>query len=203
MLTRRSFLYLPILLVLLSFQNENQSTLGNIGKIIPAFSLRNIDNKIVNLVDYKNAKGFIVVFTCNHCPFAKLYTKRFNELSKHYDSLGVYLLAINSMDTFIYEDESFQSMQKRATAEGYLFPYLQDASQKIGKLFKAKHTPQAFVIWNENNNWIIKYSGAIDDNGENPVLANPYISKAVDELLLNQLVSSPETETFGCRIIYR
>ena len=194
---------LPILLVLLSFQNDYQSTNGQIGKVIPAFSLRNIDNKIVNLVDYKNAKGFIVVFTCNHCPFAKLYTKRLNDLSKHYDSLGVYLLAINSMDTGIYEDESFALMQKRAETEGYLFPYLQDASQKTGKLFKAKHTPQAYVLWKENNNWVIKYTGAIDDNGENPTLANPYIAKAVDALLKNETVSNPETETFGCRIIYR
>ena len=194
---------LPILLVLLSFQNEKQTINSQIGKVIPAFSLRNIDNKTVNLVDYKNAKGFIVVFTCNHCPFAKLYTQRLNDLSKHYDSLGVYLLAINSMDTGIYEDESFSLMQKRAETEGYLFPYLQDASQKTGKLFKAKHTPQAYVLWKENNNWVIKYTGAIDDNGENPPLANPFIAKAVDALLKGEIISNSETETFGCRIIYR
>ena len=72
------------------------------------------------------------------------------------------------MDTLIYEDETFELMQKKAKTENLNFPYLQEAMQVVGENFGAEHTPHAFIIWKENNNWIIKYSGAIDDNGEHP-----------------------------------
>jgi len=172
-------------------------------KRVDNFTLLNVNGKNVSTQDYKDAKGFIVIFTCNHCPFAKLYTNRFNELNTKYSNLNVPLLAINSMDTLMYEEETFELMQKKATKEKFNFPYLQDVTQAVGKLFKAQHTPMAFVIWKENNEWLIKYKGAIDDNGAHPKLANSYISKAVDELLNGQPVSNSETESFGCAIFYR
>lgn len=73
----------------------------------------------------------------------------------------------------------------------------------VGKNFGAEHTPQAFVIWKVDNQWIIKYTGAIDDNGEHPELAHSFIANAVDELLKNQPVSMPETASFGCKIFYK
>src|SRR4051794_21552100 len=97
-----------------------------LGKEIPNFSLRNVDGKTLSLNDNKNAKGYIVVFTCNHCPFAKLYTGRLNELDKKYKTQGVPLLAINPMDTLVYDEESFEKMKKKARTEKFSFPYLQD-----------------------------------------------------------------------------
>ena len=79
----------------------------------------------------------------------------------------------------------------------------QKEKKAVGKLFDAQHTPMAFVIWKENNEWIIKYKGAVDDNGAHPKLANSYISNAVDELLNGQPVTNAETESFGCAIFYR
>jgi peroxiredoxin len=174
-----------------------------IEKRVDNFTLLNVNGKNVSTQDYKDAKGFIVIFTCNHCPFAKLYTNRFNELNTKYSNLNVPLLAINSMDTLIYEEETFELMQQKAKKEKFNFPYLQDVTQAVGKLFEAKHTPMAFVIWKENNEWLIKYKGAVDDNGAHPKLANSYISKAVDELLNGKPVSNSETESFGCAIFYR
>lgn len=176
---------------------------SDIGLVIPDFTLRNIDGKMISTVDYKNAKGFIVIFTCNHCPFAKLYSKRMNNLNGKYSKLNIPLIAINSMDSLIYSEESFSNMQLKAKMDTFQFVYLQDAMQTVGKQFKAEHTPTAYVIWKENNLWKIKYKGAIDDNGENPNLAKPFIANAVDELLQNKTVSEPETESFGCRIFYR
>lgn len=173
------------------------------GKVVSDFSLRNVNGKTVSTKDYKNAKGFIVIFTCNHCPFAKLYTKRMNDLNRKFSKLNVPLIAINSMDTLVYDDETFALMQQKAKNDKFNFPYLQDASQEVGRQFGAEHTPMAFVIWKENNEWVIKYKGAIDDNGEQPQLAKPYISDAVNELILNEKISIPETESFGCRIFYR
>jgi peroxiredoxin len=183
-------------LVTTSYQSESSL-------VIPDFSLRNVDGKIISTADYKDAKGFIVIFTCNHCPFAKLYTKRMNDLSEKYSALNVPLIAINSMDTLIYAEESFSKMKLKATKDSFKFPYLQDANQSVGKRFGAEHTPTAFVIWEEDNQWKIKYKGAIDDNGENPKIANSFIANAVDDLLGGKAVSNPETQSFGCAIFYR
>ena len=74
----------------------------------------------------------------------------------------------------------------------------------IGKKNKTEPTPHAFVIWKENKQWIIKYSvAAIDDNGEHPEKANPYIANAVEDLLDGKPVKMPETQSFGCAIFYR
>jgi hypothetical protein len=171
--------------------------------IILDFSLQNVDGKGISTADFTTAKGFIVIFTCNHCPFAKLYTKRMNDLSDKYGALNVPLIAVNSMDTLIYQEEVFTEMIEKAKNDSFKFPYLQDASQSVGKSFGAKHTPTAYIIWRENNQWKVKYKGSIDDNGENPQLATPFIANAVDELLMGKPVSNPETESFGCAIFYR
>ncbi len=188
------FISTLLFIIFSSFSND---------KVVNDFCLRNIDGKMVSSKAYKNAKGLIVVFTCNHCPFAKLYTKRLNDLNTKFSKLHVPLIAINSMDTLIYEDETFELMQKRSKQEKYNFPYLQDGSQTVGKQFKAEYTPTAFVIWKINNKWVIKYKGAIDDNGEKPKIAISYISKMVNELLLNKNVSTTVTASFGCKIFYR
>jgi peroxiredoxin len=174
-----------------------------IGKQVHDFHLKNVTRQAISLSEYKNAKGFIVVFTCNHCPFAKLYATRFNELNNKYKALDVPLLAINSMDTTVYEEETFALMQAKAMEEAFSFPYLYDNMQVVGKDFQAKHTPHAYVIWKHDDKWIIEYSGAIDDNGEHPELAHSYLSDAVDELLDGKRVTVPETASFGCAIFYR
>ena len=173
-------------------------------KNIADFSLKNVDNKFVSLNSYKKAKGFIVVFTCNKCPMAKLYSERLNKLNLKYKSKGVYLLAINSMDTMAYAEESFKKMKIRSKTDQFNFPYLQDKLQVVAKAFKAVHTPQAFIIWKNNKGkYTVKYEGAIDDNAGDAVTAKPYLSIAVDELLANKPVSNPKTESFGCRIYIR
>ncbi len=195
--------YLSLIITLYSFSGINKPSISSIGKTVNDFSLRNINNKDVSLNDFKNAKGFIIVFTCNHCPFAKLYLERFNALNSKYKSLGVPLIAINSMDTATYDDESFELMQQKASSAKFNFPYLHDVLQTVGKSFNAEHTPQAFIIWKENSKWVIKYSGAIDDNGEHPELATSYIANAVEELLHNKSVTKAETQSLGCKIFYR
>ncbi|MBL7910406.1 MAG: thioredoxin family protein [Bacteroidia bacterium] len=192
-----------LIVSLYSFKGDRNNSNSVIGKTVKDFSLKNVDNKIVSLSAFPDAKGFVVVFTCNHCPFAKLYPKRLNDLNSKYKPLGVPLIAINSMDTLVYEEETFELMQKKSADEKLNFPYLYDATQTVGKNFGALHTPHAYIIWKENTNWVIKYSGAIDDNGEHPEKATPYIANALDNLINNKPVSKPETQSFGCRIFYR
>ncbi|NBP05687.1 MAG: thioredoxin family protein [Bacteroidetes bacterium] len=187
---------LALLLVATAF-TQPQNT------FIRDFGLPNANGNWVSTQNYPSAKGFIVIFTCNHCPFAKLYTKRMNDLNTQFSKNDVPLIAINSMDTLVYEDETFALMKIKAKQDSFNFPYLQDASQSVGKQFNAAHTPMAFVIWKETHGWKIRYSGAIDDNGEHPETATAYVSNAINELLQQKKVSLPETQSFGCRIFYR
>jgi peroxiredoxin len=173
------------------------------GKPVDDFRLRNVNGEMVALSNYPLAKGFIVIFTCNHCPFAKLYSKRMNDLAQRFAQQSVPLLAINSMDSLLYREESFAGMQEKAKADGFQFPYLQDGEQRVGKAFGAEHTPSAYVIWKVGDQWQIKYAGLIDDNGENPESATPYIAQAVEELLQGKTVSTAHTSSFGCAIFYR
>ena len=179
----------------------------NPGKQITAikdFMLKNIDGKIVSLSDYKNAKGFIIVFTCNHCPFAKMYPQRMNELNQKFGPLKVPLIAISSADTVVYEEDTYTEMVKMAKRKKMNFPYLYDATQSVAKQFNAHKTPHAFVLWKENNEWKIKYSGAIDDNGSEPEkVTHPYVSDAVNALLNGKNVAIPETKSIGCSIKWR
>jgi peroxiredoxin len=168
------------------------------------FSLLNTDGKMLSLSSYPDAKGFIVIFTCNHCPFAKLYPKRFNEMTAKYKKFGVPVIAISSTDTVTYEEDSYALMVKKAKKEKYKFPYLYDNTQDVAKDFKADKTPHAYVIWKENDKWIVKYNGAIDDNGFEPKkVENPYVMNAVDSLLANKNVSVKDTKSIGCKIYFR
>ena len=186
------------------------SSFSQINNVIPEkeiknFKLKATDNKKFSLTNDKNTKGYIIVFTCNKCPMAKLYSERLNQLSDKFKSKGVCLIAINSMDTLAYKEESFALMQKKVKTEKLNFHYLQDKTQKVAKQFAATHTPQSFVLWKDFfGRWIVKYEGAIDDRAlEAATVTNKYLENAVDELLENKLVSNPYTKSSGCRIFYR
>lgn len=174
------------------------------GNRVEDFSLKNVDGKILSLKDFSNAKGFIIVFTSNGCPYAKLYPQRMNALNTKYEDSGVPLIAINSTDTLQFEENSFTEMVHTAMENKFNFSYLSDADQTAAKNFGAKKTPHAFVIWKENDGWVIKYSGAIDDNAAHPENAiNKYVENAVDELLIGEDVKIKETKSIGCSIIYK
>jgi peroxiredoxin len=172
--------------------------------ILHDFSLKSTDGKNISLKNYPHAKGFIIVFTCNHCPFAKLYPKRLNKLNAKYKSLGVPVIAISSTDTSIYEEDSFVEMIRRSKDEKFNFPYLCDSAQSVAKNFGAQKTPHAFVIWKEKDAYVIKYNGAIDDNGADPgKVKNNYVEEAVEELLNGKEVKTKETKSLGCQIHFK
>jgi peroxiredoxin len=202
MISKKWVLVYCAFLVCISLKIYCQNT--RIGKEVKDFSLMNFDGKMVSLSDYKTSKGVIIIFTSNHCPFAKLYPKRMNQLHAQYAKMGIPLLAISSTDTIMYQEDCFTKMKAKAIAEKFKFPYLYDGSQQVAKNFNADKTPHAFVIWKENNQWIIKYNGAIDDNGAEPQkVQNNYISNAIEELLHGKVVTLAETKSVGCKIYFR
>ena len=200
MKTIKSLSILWIALLIISTNSFAQKN----NKDIVDFKLKNVDGKMVSLSDYPNAKGFIIVFTCNHCPFAKLYPPRLNNLNNKFKPLGVPLIAISSTDTMMYEEDTYPNMVIKANEEHFNFPYLFDEMQVVAKNFKAQKTPHAYVIWKENNQWFVKYNGAIDDNGMEPEkVTESYVSNAVYELLTSQPIKTSETKSIGCQIAFR
>lgn len=122
-------------------------------------------------------------------------------LDLKYTPLDVPLFAINSIDTVVYQVESFEMMRQRAIAGNFLFPYFYFNEQTVGKNYGADHTPHAYIIWKEDLEWIVRYRGAIEDNDAEPQDAyNVYIDKAVQELLAEMDVTVTETKSVGCTI---
>jgi peroxiredoxin len=174
------------------------------GDTVKSFSLKNIDEKMTGPESYKNAKGYIVVFTCNHCPFAKLYQDRMNELNKIYAPKGFPLLAVSSNDADAVPEDGFEEMKQRAKEKHYNFPYLYDEKQDVARAFGAVKTPHAFVVLKENGRWVLQYSGAIDDNGSEPAkVKTRFVADAVEALLRGEEVNTKTTKSVGCGIKWK
>ena len=173
----------------------------HVGDIATDFSLKNVNNKKVSLADYKDAKGFIVIFTCNHCPYAKAYEDRIIALDKRYKKLGYPVIAINPNNPSIQPEDSFDLMQKRAKEKGFTFPYLFDEGQKIYPQYGATKTPHVYILEKTKAGNVVRYIGAIDDNySDETAVKTKYVENAVDALLKNQEVPVKTTKAIGCSI---
>ena len=133
----------------------------HIGDVAPDFNLKNINGKMVSLAKNKKANGFIVIFTCNHCPYAKAYEDRIIALDKKYAALKYPVIAISSNDAVQYPDDDFDNMKKRAKEKGFTFPYLYDETQSIAKQYGALKTPHVFIVSKDKGKLIAKYIGAL------------------------------------------
>jgi len=172
-----------------------------IGDEATDFSLKGTDDKMYSLSQFADVKGFIVIFTCNHCPYAKAYEERIVSLDAKYKSLGYPVIAINPNDPAAQPEDSFDLMKTRAKEKGFTFPYLMDEGQKIYPQYGATKTPHVYILQKENGKNIVKYIGAIDNNHENANdVTEKYVEAAVDALLKNEPVKQTETVAIGCTI---
>jgi peroxiredoxin len=175
-----------------------------IGDAIANFKLKNVDGRIISLSDFASSKGVIVVFTSNHCPFAKAYEDRLIQLNNKYASQGFPVIAINPGDPGTHMDDSFEKMRERASSKGYNYPYLVDETQSIAKTFGAARTPQAYVISRNNGKFVLQYIGMIDDNPQDPAGATKfYVDEAVGNLLGGKPVVTMSTKPIGCAIKWK
>ncbi len=165
------------------------------------FNLKNVDGKQISLTDYKDTKGFIVIFTCNHCPYSVAYEDRIIEIDKKYKSKGFPVIAINPNDPELYESDSFDNMIKRSKEKGFTFPYLIDETQDVFKRYGATKTPHVFILSNNLGKYTVEYIGAIDNNYKDAsAVTNQYIDDAVDALLQNKKPAITSTKAIGCGI---
>ncbi|TXE11131.1 thioredoxin family protein [Seonamhaeicola algicola] len=180
----------------------NYTTDGyKIGDIAEDFSLKNIDGKKVSLSNYKDAKGFIITFTCNTCPYAVMYEDRIVALDKKYAPKGYPVIAIMPNNTSVVPGDNLQAMKQRAAEKGFTFPYLIDENQDVYPKFGATKTPHVFVLKKTGIGNIVKYIGAIDDNYKNAkAVTTKYVENAVDALINGNEVPEKETKAIGCTI---
>ena len=153
------------------------------------------------MANYPDAKGFIVIFTCNHCPYAVAYEQRIIDLDAKYAALGYPVIAISPNDTTVVPEDGLASMQTRAEEKGYSFPYVLDEAQDIYPQYGATKTPHIFILNKEDGKNIVKYIGAIDNNYEDATdVTERYVEDAVDALIAGTEIPVTETKAIGCSI---
>ena len=183
--------------VALSFTLPNVSGY-QIGDTAEDFNLKNIDGKMVSLKDYKNVKGYIVVFTCNGCPYAQAYEQRIINLHNKYVPQGYPVIAINPNDPNLTSADSYDKMQARAKQKKYPYVYLMDEKQDVFPKFGATRTPHVFLL---DNNKVVKYIGGIDDNADDESAVKiKYVENAIEALKAGKNPEPSLTKAVGCSI---
>ena len=185
-----------------SSSTEDEEITGYVvGDMATDFSLMNIDDNMVSLSDYEDAKGFIVIFTCNHCPYSVAYEDRIIALDGKYKDQGYPVIAIQPNDPALMPDDGFEEMKVRADEKGFTFPYLMDEEQEIYPQYGATKTPHVYVLEKMGEGNRVAYIGAIDDNHEEPEnVTKRYVEDAVDALLIGEQPEVTETVAIGCSI---
>jgi hypothetical protein len=141
----------------------------------------------------------VVVFTCNHCPYALAWHERLQDVARDYADRGVRFLQINANDGAKYPRDSLEAMRARVAAGEFASPYLHDSSQEVARAWGAKTTPDVFVTDASG----VVYRGAPDADHADPTLNAAWLRAALDDVLAGRPVANPETTPVGCSIKWR
>jgi peroxiredoxin len=160
-----------------------------------------VDGKPVTIADVKGKAGTLVVFTCNHCPFAKGWEARIVALGNEYVKKGIGVILINANDPSQHEVDGLAGTQERAKTAGMQFPYAIDETSAVAKAFGAAVTPEAFLF---DKNGKLAYHGAIDDNMREPEkVTKRYLKDALEAVVAGKPPAVPESKGIGCGIKLR
>jgi peroxiredoxin len=190
-------------LVAFSGFNSFEDPVGGyaIGDEAVSINLMNVDGTMVSYDSFPDALGFIVIFTCNTCPYSVASEDRIIALDQEFKDKGYPVIAINPNNPDLQPADSFELMQKKAADKGFTFPYLYDESRTVYAQYGAKKTPHVYLLQKENGKRIVKYIGAIDDNVRNgSAVKDRFLANAVYELLEGKEVSVKETKAIGCSV---
>lgn len=172
-----------------------------VGDAVNNFRLKNTDGTMVSLSDFSNVKGLIVIFTSNHCPFAKAYEDRIIALNGKFAGQGFPVVAINPSDPGTHQDDTFEKMKERAAAKGYGYSYLVDDTQLVARAFGASRMPQAYILQKTGAKFTVRYVGMVDDSPQDPAAASKlYVDEAVSNLIGGKPVVTTITKPVGCAI---
>lgn len=172
-----------------------------VGDKAPDFRLKNVDGKMVGMADYKDAKGFIVIFTCNHCPYAVAWEDRIIELHRRFAPEGYPVIAINPNDPAVQPEDSEAAMKQRAEEKAFPFAYLFDEGQKVFPQYGATKTPHVYLL---DKDKVVRYIGAIDDNfSDAAAVEKHFLADAITALKEGRTPEPAVTRAVGCSIKVR
>ena len=172
-----------------------------VGNPAPPFSLPGVDGNMWSLDSFTDAQVLVVVFTCNHCPYAIASEDRLLECDSVKSSLGRDKLDVIFNDAEKYPDDSFAQMKKRAADKGFTFPYLYDESQEVARAYDAACTPDIFVFDRDRK---LLYNGRIDDNWQHPdQVERQDLRSVLDAALEGRAVDFEHVPSMGCSIKWK
>lgn len=164
------------------------------------FDLPGVDGKNYMLRYFHDREIIVVIFTCNHCPYAQAYEGRLIALAKEFSKNAAFF-AINSNDASKYPQDSFENMKIRAKEKGFPYPYLHDESQEVARAYGALVTPHVFVF---DKSGRLTYQGGVDDNWENEKgVTQQYLRDALTELSIGRKVTRKTAPVIGCSIKWK
>ncbi len=179
----------------------------------PDFRLPGTDGRDYALGDFAEAAVLVVVFSCNHCPYVVGSEERMIRFCLTYAPKGVGFVAINSNETHNHPSDSFEHMVERAKERNFPFPYLRDESQDVARAYGALRTPHYFVFTHEacgaggtnpTGQWLLRYTGRIDDNPRQPGTERTHeLRDAVDALLSGKEPPVAVTNPIGCNVKWK
>lgn len=172
-----------------------------VGDVATDFRLLNVDGNYISMADYPDAKGFVVIFSCNHCPFVVAYEDRMIELHNEFAPKGFPVIAINPNDPAVQPQDSYELMKVRAKEKGFPFAYVFDDGQKIYPKYGATHTPHVYLLERSGAELKVAYIGGIDDSPRNAnEVSERYLANAINALLAGKTPAPTVTRAIGCTI---
>ena len=163
--------------------------------------MKNVDGTMVTVESLAGPKGTLVVFTCNHCPYAKAWEERIADIGNEFKKKGVGVIAINSNDPEKFPDDAFAPMVERAKKLGLEFPYVVDSTSNVAREYGATKTPEAYLFDAEGQ---LVYHGAVDDNARDPNgVEQKYLYNALTALVAGKPIEMTMSKAVGCSIKLR
>ncbi len=171
------------------------------GASAPDFSLVGVDGRTYSLASFAEASVLVVVFTCNHCPYAIANEDRLIDLATRYTDRGVAFVAINPNDADAYPEDSFDAMRVRADEKGFPFPYLRDETQEVARAYDAACTPDIFVFGGDRR---LVYNGRVDDNWQDASrVVRRDLATAIEDALAGRALTITPVAAMGCSIKWK
>ncbi len=172
-----------------------------LGTKMPAFQLKDPSGKVYSGDELYGERGLLLVFTCNHCPYAQAVWPRVIRLGQYAKGMKVGAVAINPNINPDYPDDSPEKMQDLIREKGVPFPYLVDEDQAAAKSFKAQCTPDVYLF---NKDQALVYHGRIDDNWKNEeAVTREELKEAMNNMAAGLPVDSRQLPSMGCSIKWR
>lgn len=174
-----------------------------LGWVVPDFELPDTEGANYSPKNFLNKKGLLIVFTCNHCPYARASWPLLNELFDNFNE-EIGFLAISPNDETSFPEDSLENMKKKKVEWNIHFPYLRDQTQEVARSFNAQCTPDPFLFINDSGVFKLYYHGRVNDNWQSP---NQVKEKNLEDAILRLTTNQPSPEdqppSMGCSIKWK